>query len=190
MSVGLWMSSARFAVMMRSSTRPAGRDPADPQAPPTVERVDVDDVGWRLRAQRGQLVAGEPQVAVDAVLEDEEPVAPHEVEQPPAARRDEVPAGGVCRRGCTANALISCRATRAASASTLSPSSSTSTATIRAVRRLLHRPDHGRKLGSSQATTSPGRKIARHASVRPWAAQVVITMSFGSSGAPRVALSR
>ena len=52
-------------------------------------------MGWRLRAQRGQLVAGEPQVAVDAVLEDEEPVAPHEVEQPPAARRDEVPAGGV-----------------------------------------------------------------------------------------------
>ncbi len=45
------------------------------------------------------------------------------------------------------------------------------------------------KLGDSQATPSPGRRIARAARVRPCRAPLVMTMSPRSSGAPRCAES-
>ncbi len=69
--------------------RAAGRDPAEPQAAPERlrERVDVDHVSRGLGAQRRSLLAGEAQVAVDAVLEQEEPVATGELQQPCPPRR-------------------------------------------------------------------------------------------------------
>ena len=92
-SVGLWMSSARFAVMMRSSTGPlAATQPIRSQ--PTLRASRCRRRGLAPPSAARPARRRRTQVAVDAVLEDEEPVAPHEVEQPPAARRDEVPAGG------------------------------------------------------------------------------------------------
>ncbi len=41
------------------------------------------------------------------------------------------------------------------------------------------------KVGDSQATASPGRRIARAASVSPWRAPLVTIRSERSSGAPR-----
>ena len=45
------------------------------------------------------------------------------------------------------------------------------------------------KVGSSQATTSPGRRIARVARLRAWVAPLVTMMSCGSSATLRSAES-
>jgi hypothetical protein len=67
--------------------RPAGSDPAGAKsrAHGLRERVDVDHVAGRQRSQRPRVVALEAQVAVDAVLEDEETVLARELDEPLAA---------------------------------------------------------------------------------------------------------
>ena len=77
--------------------RPTGGDPADPQpaADRLRQRVDVDHVAPGLAAQRARVLALEAQVAVDPVLDDEEAVAPCQLQQARAARRREVEPGRV-----------------------------------------------------------------------------------------------
>jgi hypothetical protein len=94
--VALCMSSARF-VQEALANRPTRRDPPDPHPAPCElrERVDVDHVAAALRAQRARVLAREAQVAVDAVLENEEAVLPGELEQAVAPLRREIAAGRV-----------------------------------------------------------------------------------------------
>ena len=76
---------------------PAGGHPADaqPAADRLRERVDVDDVALRVRPKRAGVVPLEAEVAVDAVLDDEEAVPASELQQAGAPGRREVHAGRV-----------------------------------------------------------------------------------------------
>jgi hypothetical protein len=81
--------------------RAAGRYPADAQAAPERlgQRVDVDHVGGRQRAQPHRLGALERHRRVDAVLEDEEAAFARERGQPRAARVGQRQARRVLARG-------------------------------------------------------------------------------------------
>ncbi len=80
---GVWMSSERFSAMIRSSTGPEAMTQPARSPPPTVfeSRVGVDRVGRRVSAKRRALLPIDAKLAVDAVLDDEEAVAAHQLEQ-------------------------------------------------------------------------------------------------------------
>ena len=158
--------------------RAARRDPADPHpaADRLRQRVEVDDVRGRARAQPLRRGAVEAQLRVDAVVDDEEPTGPRELQQARAALRRQVGAGRVLAGLLQRDELDLVAGEDPLERVDVDPSPSTGSGRTRAP-VACNDASEPANVGDSTTPTSPGLSRARATRSIPWRAPVVTRIS-------------